>query len=72
MPATPGFLATALALAITAAGCGTPPATDIGAAKAAGEKAAADAVRQWEYKPSLLTGAPVPAVMTVTINFKLQ
>jgi protein TonB len=36
------------------------------------DQAALDAVRQWEYKPSLLNGAPVPVVMTVTINFKLQ
>jgi len=36
------------------------------------DRAALDAVRQWEYKPSLLNGAPVPVVMTVTINFKLQ
>jgi protein TonB len=36
------------------------------------DQAALDAVRQWEYKPSLLNGAPVPVVMTVTVNFKLQ
>jgi TonB family protein len=36
------------------------------------DQAALDAVRQWEYKPTLLNGVPVPVVMTVTINFKLQ
>ena len=36
------------------------------------DQAALDAVRQWEYTPTLLNGAPVPVVMTVTINFKLQ
>jgi protein TonB len=36
------------------------------------DQAALDAVRQWEFTPTLLNGAPVPVVMTVTINFKLQ
>ena len=36
------------------------------------DQAALDAVRQWEYTPTLLNGVPVPVVMTVTINFKLQ
>ncbi len=36
------------------------------------DEAALDAVRQWEYRPTLLNGAPVPVVMTVTINFTLQ
>jgi TonB family protein len=36
------------------------------------DQAALDAVRQWEYSPTLLNGVPVPVVMTVTINFKLQ
>ena len=35
------------------------------------DQAALDAVRQWEYAPTLLNGVPVPVVMTVTINFKL-
>ena len=34
--------------------------------------AALDAVRQWEYSPTLLNGVPVPVVMTVTVNFKLK
>lgn len=33
------------------------------------DQAALDAVRQWEYKPTLLNGKPVPVVMTVSINF---
>ena len=36
------------------------------------DQAALDAVRQWEFTPTLLNGAPVPVVMTVTVNFKLQ
>ncbi|MBP1635021.1 MAG: transport protein TonB [Acidobacteria bacterium] len=36
------------------------------------DQAALDAVQQWEYTPTLLNGVPVPVVMTVTINFKLQ
>jgi protein TonB len=36
------------------------------------DQAALDAVRQWEFTPTLLNGKAVPVVMTVTINFKLQ
>jgi TonB family protein len=36
------------------------------------DQAALDAVRQWEYRPTLLNGVPVPVVMTVTVNFTLQ
>ncbi len=36
------------------------------------DQAALDAVRQWEYTPTLLNGVPVPVVMTVTINFTPQ
>jgi protein TonB len=36
------------------------------------DQAALDAVRQWEYTPTLLNGVPVPVRVTVTINFKLQ
>ena len=36
------------------------------------DQAALDAVRQWEYTPTLLNGVPVPVVMTVTINFKRE
>lgn len=33
------------------------------------DQAALDAVRQWEYEPSLVNGKPVPVVVTVTVNF---
>jgi periplasmic protein TonB len=36
------------------------------------DAAAADAVRQWKYKPTLLNGVPVPVIMTITISFRLQ
>ena len=35
------------------------------------EQAALDAVRQWEFTPSLLNGVPVPVIMTVTVTFTL-
>jgi hypothetical protein len=35
-------------------------------------QAALDAVNQWESTPTRLNGAPVPVVMTVTVNFRLQ
>jgi protein TonB len=34
-------------------------------------KAAADAVKQWKYKPYLLNGEPVDIQTAVTVNFKL-
>lgn len=34
--------------------------------------AALGAVRQWEYRPTLLSGAPVPVLMTVTVTFALR
>jgi len=34
--------------------------------------AALDAVKQWEYTPTLLNNVPVPVIMTVTVNFTLQ
>lgn len=34
--------------------------------------AALEAVRQWRYRPTLLNGAPVPVVMTVTVSFTLR
>jgi protein TonB len=34
--------------------------------------AAIDAVRQWEYTPTLLNGSPVAVVMTVTVHFRLR
>jgi protein TonB len=36
------------------------------------DDAAVEAVRQWEYEPTLLNGSPVPVIMTVTVNFRLQ
>jgi len=36
------------------------------------DQAAIDAVRQWEYSPTLLNGKPVPVVMTVTQTFNLD
>ena len=35
------------------------------------DEAALDAVRQWEYTPTLLNGIPRPVVMVVTVNFFL-
>ncbi len=36
------------------------------------DQAASDAVRQWEYSPTLLNGVPVPVIMTVTVTFTLK
>lgn len=36
------------------------------------DQAAVDAVGQWEYEPTVVDGAPVPVLMTVTVNFQLQ
>jgi protein TonB len=36
------------------------------------DQAAMDAVKEWEFTPTLLNGAPVPVIMTVTVNFSLQ
>ncbi len=36
------------------------------------DQAALDAVRQWQFAPTFLNGAPVPVIMTVTVNFSLQ
>ena len=35
-------------------------------------RAAFDAVRQWEFTPTILDGRPVPALITVTLEFKLM
>jgi serine/threonine-protein kinase len=35
------------------------------------DQAAMDAVRQWEYAPTVVNGVAVPVVMTVTVNFTL-
>jgi periplasmic protein TonB len=36
------------------------------------DAAALDAVRQWEYTPTLLNGTPIRIVMTVTVDFRLR
>ena len=36
------------------------------------DEPALDAVRQWEYAPTLLNGVAVPVIMTVTVNFSLK
>jgi TonB family protein len=36
------------------------------------DEAALTAVRQWEFVPTMLNGAPVPVIMTVTVNFTVQ
>jgi protein TonB len=36
------------------------------------DQAALEAVRQWQYTPTLLNGVPVPVIMTVTVNFTLR
>lgn len=36
------------------------------------DQAAVDAVRQWEYAPSLLNGVPVAVILTVIVNFAIQ
>ena len=36
------------------------------------DAAAVDAVKQWEFTPTLLNGVGVPVIMTVTVNFTLQ
>jgi protein TonB len=36
------------------------------------DEAALHAVRQWRYTPTLLNGVPVPVIVTVTVNFRLQ
>jgi protein TonB len=36
------------------------------------DEAALDAVRQWEFTPTLLNGVPIAIIMTVTVTFRLQ
>jgi protein TonB len=36
------------------------------------DESAKEAVKQWVYTPTLLNGVPVPVIMTVTVNFKLN
>lgn len=36
------------------------------------DQAALDAVKTWQYTPTLLNGVPVPVIMTVTVTFTLS
>jgi TonB family protein len=36
------------------------------------DQAALDAVRQWEFTPTLMNGNPVPIILTTTVNFTLK
>ena len=36
------------------------------------ETAAVDAVKQWEFKPTLVNGKATPVIMPVAVNFKLD
>jgi protein TonB len=36
------------------------------------DQAALDAVKQWEFTPTLMNGVPTPVMMTVTVQFSLQ
>jgi TonB family protein len=36
------------------------------------DQAALDAVKQWEFTPTLVNGVPVPVIMTATVNFTLE
>ena len=36
------------------------------------DDAALEAVRSWEYTPTLLNGKPTPVIMTVTVQFTLN
>jgi protein TonB len=36
------------------------------------DASALDAVKQWEFTPTLLNGVPVPVIMTVTVQFTLS
>jgi TonB family protein len=36
------------------------------------DQAAIDAVRQWQFEPTIIEGRPRPVIMTVTVNFKLK
>jgi len=36
------------------------------------DQSALDAVRQWEFTPTLLNNVPVPVIMTVTVQFTLS
>jgi protein TonB len=35
------------------------------------DQAALDAVKQWEFTPTMLNGQPAPVIMTITVQFTL-
>ena len=51
---------------------GTVSRTRILRSIAALDDAAEEAVRQWQFTPTLVNGQPSPVVMVVTVNFTLQ
>jgi protein TonB len=36
------------------------------------DEAAIDAVRQWEFTPTMIDGKAVPVIITMTVNFRLK
>jgi TonB family protein len=36
------------------------------------DQAALEAVRQWEYAPTIVNGVAVPILMTVTVQFSIN
>jgi protein TonB len=36
------------------------------------DDAAIEAVRQWEYAPTVIDGEPVPVLLTVTVDFRIS
>jgi TonB family protein len=36
------------------------------------DEAAVEAVKQWQYTPTLMNGVPVPVIITTTVNFSLR
>jgi len=36
------------------------------------DQAALDAVKQWNYQPTLMNGVPTPVFATITVNFSLD
>ena len=36
------------------------------------DAAASDAVKKWEYQPTLVAGRATPVIMTIPVNFKLD
>jgi protein TonB len=36
------------------------------------DKAAVEAVRQWQFEPALLNGVAVPVIMTVSVSFTVD